>query len=446
VKRIRAVQPDRTLRSWKEISGYLEVSVRTAQAWEKQSGLPVHRLPGGSKAGVYAQTAELDRWYKSSEVESKVERATPKRIEPKPVPRFANRGWLLLVPLVSLVVAVAILGTLTRPVQVTSVELRGTLLMALSGQGTTLWSLNYPELDVLSYGSARDWPQAEDLDSDGVKEILFNYRRKGSALPGDSKMICLNSDGSVRWEFPYGRRKKWGSRELAPLYSGYGYAVIRDAKNCCVMTVAKQEPYFPAQVAFLDPKDGKPFWEYWHPGHLSQILCRDLDGDSVEEILLGGMNNPGPGLGYPALVVLKSPFRSTLPAAESWVSPDSWGGNEFAYLLFPRTDISEVLGIMSEVQWLRARTDGVTVGAGMPPQAGLCAGSVYVLNFGLEVESLRELDCFRTTHDYLASEGKLDHPLSKAELDGLTRVLRFKTAPDANSPEVARMWAALAAK
>jgi hypothetical protein len=419
--------------------------VRTAQGWEKQSGLPVHRLPGGLRAGVFAQTDELDRWYRGSEpADRKAEVHTIKPSNPAPPrPRFYLRNWALVVPAAGIFFAAIILASLMRAPQVAAVELRGTLLIALDAKGATLWSLDYPDLDVASYPFVRDWPQAEDLDFDGTKEILFSYRRKTSALPGDSKMICLNSDGSVRWQFTYGRRKRWGTRELAPLYAGAGFTVIKEGKKACVMTLAKHEPYFPAQVAFLDPKDGKPFWEYWHPGHLSQILRCDLDGDSVEEILLGGMNNPGPGLGYPALVVLKSPFRSIVPPPESWSSTDSWGGNEFAYLLFPRTDISEVLGIISEVQWLRARTDGVTVGAGMAPQAGLCAGSVYMLNFGLGIESLRELDCFRTTHDYLHREGKLNHPFSAADLESQRHVLRFRTAPDGNSPEIARMWADL---
>src|SRR5439155_22306038 len=37
---------DRELSSWKEIAEYLNVSIRTAQAWERSRGMPVHRVPG----------------------------------------------------------------------------------------------------------------------------------------------------------------------------------------------------------------------------------------------------------------------------------------------------------------------------------------------------------------------------------------------------------------
>ncbi len=53
--------PSQELSSWKEISAYLGVSVKTAQLWEQQRGLPVHRLPG-PRGRVYATAEELDRW------------------------------------------------------------------------------------------------------------------------------------------------------------------------------------------------------------------------------------------------------------------------------------------------------------------------------------------------------------------------------------------------
>lgn len=53
--------PAQELSSWKEISAYLGVSIKTAQLWEQQRGLPVHRLPG-PRGRVYAKVDELDAW------------------------------------------------------------------------------------------------------------------------------------------------------------------------------------------------------------------------------------------------------------------------------------------------------------------------------------------------------------------------------------------------
>ena len=50
------------LDSWKEIAEFLGRDVRTAIRWEKERGLPVHRIPGGKRPGVYAVVDELAAW------------------------------------------------------------------------------------------------------------------------------------------------------------------------------------------------------------------------------------------------------------------------------------------------------------------------------------------------------------------------------------------------
>ena len=50
------------LDSWKAIATYLQRNVRTVMRWERARGLPVRRVPGGGKPGVYALKSELDGW------------------------------------------------------------------------------------------------------------------------------------------------------------------------------------------------------------------------------------------------------------------------------------------------------------------------------------------------------------------------------------------------
>src|SRR6266852_705468 len=49
------------LDSWKEIAAFFGRDERTVNRWEKDLGLPVHRLPG-IKGRVYAYTEELSAW------------------------------------------------------------------------------------------------------------------------------------------------------------------------------------------------------------------------------------------------------------------------------------------------------------------------------------------------------------------------------------------------
>jgi hypothetical protein len=53
---------ERILNGWKEISSYLDRGVRTAQRWELQFGMPVHRPASRLRTAVVAFADELDEW------------------------------------------------------------------------------------------------------------------------------------------------------------------------------------------------------------------------------------------------------------------------------------------------------------------------------------------------------------------------------------------------
>jgi Tol biopolymer transport system component len=53
------------LDSWKEIASYLGRGIRTVQRWEREEGLPVHRLDHAKRGSVYASRRELTEWWES---------------------------------------------------------------------------------------------------------------------------------------------------------------------------------------------------------------------------------------------------------------------------------------------------------------------------------------------------------------------------------------------
>jgi tetratricopeptide (TPR) repeat protein len=64
VKSSRTRQDDRRLSGWKEIGAFFGKNERTVKRWESR-GLPVHRVPGTTKAAVFAYTHELEEWLTS---------------------------------------------------------------------------------------------------------------------------------------------------------------------------------------------------------------------------------------------------------------------------------------------------------------------------------------------------------------------------------------------
>ncbi len=71
---------DRRLDGWKEIADHLKRAPRTVQGWERDFGLPVHRLQGRT----YAQTSELDRWVSENRTLAAT-MASPPLADPSPV-------------------------------------------------------------------------------------------------------------------------------------------------------------------------------------------------------------------------------------------------------------------------------------------------------------------------------------------------------------------------
>jgi Tol biopolymer transport system component len=57
--------PEDRLDSWKEIAAYLGRGIRTVQRWEREEGLPVHRLAHEKRGSIYARREELTAWWES---------------------------------------------------------------------------------------------------------------------------------------------------------------------------------------------------------------------------------------------------------------------------------------------------------------------------------------------------------------------------------------------
>ena len=70
------------LDSWKEIAAYLKRGARTVQRWEREEGLPVHRLVHDKLGSVYAYHRELDAWWRSREAELANEPPLPAEAAP----------------------------------------------------------------------------------------------------------------------------------------------------------------------------------------------------------------------------------------------------------------------------------------------------------------------------------------------------------------------------
>lgn len=183
----------RELTSWKEIADYLRVTVRTAQRWEAEWGLPVRRDSGG-RGRVAADRAELDRW-KQSVLAKAAFWASP---------RFL--GICAGISTVLLVVAVCVIlksywGVL--PGEPALYHVDGGTLIVTDARGREVWRKAFSQgLQTAAYADESNGRMAlfEDLDDDRRIETLFAYLPQDQAQFG-SALICFSSKGQEKWRF-----------------------------------------------------------------------------------------------------------------------------------------------------------------------------------------------------------------------------------------------------
>ena len=106
----------RRLDSWKEIASFFGRDERTVKRWEKEKGLPVHRMPENTGARVFAFTDELTRWMNNPESNLKPlrEPAAGQQAEasiegPATSPARLGRQWIYIAAVVAALVGIALL-------------------------------------------------------------------------------------------------------------------------------------------------------------------------------------------------------------------------------------------------------------------------------------------------------------------------------------------------
>lgn len=168
----------------------------------------------------------------------------------------------------------------------------GSVLTAYDRNNRAVWSCplpNIPSNDPDNFQGI-----FVDLDGDGRRELLYVYWPLSAADPYIPLLYCISPDGKPRWTWKPDNitvNTPLGRQYSAPFrFSLFG--ILKHArKDGGRIVVGSHHPTsWPYQVALLTAT-GKVVSEYWHPGWLFALKIADIDGDGVEEVLLGGTND-----------------------------------------------------------------------------------------------------------------------------------------------------------
>lgn len=316
------------LESWKDIAAHFGVNARTVQLWEKERGLPIHRLPG-PKGRVYALRHELEAWSAGK----------PPDVPPAPASAsFPHRRlviWACL--LLSLTGALWFIAGRPQPLPLADCRVEGQYLIALDGRNRELWryELGGPNIPLERTDGhvARATPWVGDLNGDSRPELLFADRPTSISRP--DRLLCLSHTGDLLWSIIPGRAVSSGRDSFKPPFRVGDFRVVRlgPGKGLAVILASRHQMEYPLQAALFSPQ-GRLLREYWHSGQLLQVTVGDADGDGRDEIYLSGISNARKA----ATLVVLDPLEmqgASLEVDQSYQLQGFPAPRERARILFP---------------------------------------------------------------------------------------------------------------
>lgn len=337
------------LDGWKDIADYLGKSVRTAQRWKAEFGLPVHHLGGRDGEGVYAFRSEIDRWRRPSASQSGAgpsESADPEsqpghgdsQADGRRPAGLRRRLWRIAGVLVLVAALAALVGSTLRPSrQPASLRIENGRLVVLDATEQRLWDKTFARPLDPDFARSSGLHALVDLDGDGRTEVVI-------AVPGDDRtdflLRCYESGGRELWTYrPAGSvtfgRERLGAPRLARLYLHK-----RPDGSHALYVVSVHHSQFASLVARLGP-GGAVTARYWSAGHVTAL--RVLKVGDRNWVFVGAPHNETKG---GSLAVFdERRFGGSAPARkDAYRCMDCPAGSPDFFYVSPRTSISRLFG------------------------------------------------------------------------------------------------------
>jgi hypothetical protein len=438
-----AESPD-VLNGWKEIASVLGRSARTVQRWERDLGLPVHRIPtpdGG--VIVFALRAELVEWrarqseLATSQAEAAAEAtdsaaslssSAPYLPSPAWEPATApatdeapargeiasrRRWWRHPVPLwaVPVVATTAVLATVGAarwrdPGVPHRLEFEGRNLLAYSEGGRELWIHQFSRVVSRPESYKLQTNLSADVDGNGVAEIVAAVRFSAPRDTSDESdaVYAFDVDGSVMWSVQPRMTLTEGDRTFEGPWQVRDVVTGTSARGPRAWIAYSHHTWWPAFVVEVEPT-GASHVRYLQAGRIHSLTHWETAG---KRYLVAGGAMLQPSRASVAVMDLDGPAArwplDNGPALTCDACPDA---DPVAMLLMPTAEVTKAL--FRPYGWVllgTARGREITVAT----DDGFGWGSLLTFNDEFTVTGFERSDMYWQAHQELERQGRLTHP------------------------------------
>lgn len=421
---------NKRLNSWKEIADYLDRDVRTVSRWEKEKGLPVHRVPGGKRQAIFAYTEEINRWLSSARAKdvngegnvSFAERRLPFS------PRIAGLAvvFLLVVTFLLIVAGTGYIGPKRSLPPIDTVSLNKGDLVARSKTGEMLWTYSFNErLDQLRQNHNVNHSYVGDIDGDGAQEVLV-FVHLAEAVPGQGtdgdKLYCFSAAGKPLWDFEFKDTLTFGGRDYRPPWQLRAFHVYESRGEKRIAFAMSHAVWWPTALIVLDGH-GRLRGKFINSGWITTLAL--LPTASRNFLLAGGFNNARKS-GMMAVLDADQVTGASVEEPGSAYECDSCPtGRPLRYFVFPSSELNAFTpNIPHSVGTIRVKEGTIEVHAlELIPQN---VETIFEFSSDFALQSATFSDGHGAVHRRLEAETKLNHS--------------FEDCPERYGPQTVRAW------
>jgi hypothetical protein len=417
-----------TLNGWKEIATYLGKSVRSVQRWERELGLPVHRIntPEGAQI-IFVTRAEIEAWRDALDVGTQhrgqegARGAAQSRSNGGRWRRIGiGRAAFLALGIVIGAAAMTLFRT-TLPGAPRLFEIDGDRLTASTSDGTTAWTF--------AFGRAAHHPpnvratRQGDVDGDGSSDVVVAVRFAAPLMKSETSdaILAFRADGSLIWQVQPALRVSHQGETFDAPWQVLDFEISPDRARPRVWIAYAHQTWPPSFVLEVDPRGGSAL-RYVQPGWIHALAYWRTPTGAL--LAAGGIVNEYGRASVALLDVEGAPGRSVSDAEAPLTCDGCPHADPVAFFLVPPSEMpplhnrpyNRVRHLVQTGAHLNVSTD-----------EGFAAGSVVTITPDFEIAGFERSDRFWQVHNALEKKGQIGHTA--------------ETCPDREPPQI-RVWAA----